>query len=658
MATEKRELVTDLLARNKMGAGTAAAARDIKGVGDAAEKASKKASEYGKESEQAARKADDLGDESKQTADRISKLNREIALASAELRVLAKSFADTDDAAERLDIKKVQNKLQGQIRGLSKNKGILETLLPDPEPSVKSFVSKFGSQLESGIGSISQLAGNHVGITIGAAAGAAAGPVLISAISSALAAGTGLAVIGAGVMAAVKGDPQIGEAGKEVMKRFGDGISKSAAILLRPEIEKALGILDVAAGDIAADITGAFAAVAPSIVPFTSSIAAAAENITGAITDIAGDSGPAIEGLGDSIELVSEGVANFLKEVADGGPEAASNLKLVAGATSDLLSWLGLLLNTVNKLSNNTFLTGPLLPLLRQHYDDAATGADKFSSAQAVATDKMTDAEKAAQGEQSALDELANTMRAQADPAFAVLDAQNKLSDAQEAYRKAVKKSGAGSREASDALRDLAKAGIDLEGKVGALGDSFSGELTPQMKATLRAAGLTEDQIAAVGRQFSAAKKKGEGFAKNYKASVAVSGTGTASDRIAHVRDLLAQVRSKKISVSVLVADSQLDKVNNTLNRFGGARASGGPVQKDVPYWVGENGPELFYPDRNGSVKSASTSRQMMMGARGNASGGGGGSPSGIRIELVGQEQIKTMFRYLVRTAELIQDPS
>jgi phage-related minor tail protein len=35
---------------------------------------------------------------------------------------------------------------------------------------------------------------------------------------------------------------------------------------------------------------------------------------------------------------------------------------------------------------------------------------------------------------------------------------------------------------------------------------------------------------------------------------------------------------------------------------IGGARASGGPVAADVPYLVGEQGPELFVPSSNGSI--------------------------------------------------------
>ncbi|TGP55776.1 hypothetical protein EN868_11680 [Mesorhizobium sp. M2D.F.Ca.ET.225.01.1.1] len=39
-----------------------------------------------------------------------------------------------------------------------------------------------------------------------------------------------------------------------------------------------------------------------------------------------------------------------------------------------------------------------------------------------------------------------------------------------------------------------------------------------------------------------------------------------------------------------------------TVTRFGGARAAGGPMTANMPYWVGEHGPELVVPSAAGSV--------------------------------------------------------
>jgi hypothetical protein len=102
---------------------------------------------------------------------------------------------------------------------------------------------------------------------------------------------------------------------------------------------------------------------------------------------------------------------------------------------------------------------------------------------------------------------------------------------------------------------------------------------------------------------------------------------------------------------------SRLDKVANTLDRFGGARASGGPVRAGTPYLVGENGPEIMVPSAAGRVLSASASRGLnAVGAPSAGVGGGaGGGVQRIQIELVGPEESRVAFRRMVRTMNLLQ---
>jgi tape measure domain-containing protein len=54
----------------------------------------------------------------------------------------------------------------------------------------------------------------------------------------------------------------------------------------------------------------------------------------------------------------------------------------------------------------------------------------------------------------------------------------------------------------------------------------------------------------------------------------------------------------------------------------GGTRANGGPVSGGAPYLVGERGPELFVPGRNGGVMSNSDLRNAMGSAPGSGAGG------------------------------------
>jgi hypothetical protein len=49
-------------------------------------------------------------------------------------------------------------------------------------------------------------------------------------------------------------------------------------------------------------------------------------------------------------------------------------------------------------------------------------------------------------------------------------------------------------------------------------------------------------------------------------------------------------------------SDRSVGSTGVTVTRFGGARAAGGPMGANTPYWVGEHGPELVVPSSAGSV--------------------------------------------------------
>jgi hypothetical protein len=634
-ATEKRQLILDLLARNKMGGETDAASRDIKGVGDAADKADHKVDEFGKTSFISGQETERLGKASDKTGRQINKLSGEIELAKKELGSLARAYADTSLEAERIDLAKGIRKGEAEIRKLSKAKSLLEDLLPDPEPAAKGFFSRLATSLESAGGSVATLAGNHVGLTIGIAAGAAAGPVLISAMSSVLSAGAGLGVIGAGIMLAVKSDPEIQKAGKEAGSKFIDGLSVIADDAFKGPVLDAIDQLSKEGDKLTKSWGHAFQTLAPEVGPLVSDLIKGADTISGALVGAAEKSGPALDGLGDSIVLISDGVGNFISLVADGGPEAASNLRLISGAMGDLLTQTGMTLHVLNDLANNAWITGPLLPLLRKHYQDAADDTGTFKTKTADLAGAMDKAKAATDGQREALVDLSNELKAETDPVFGLLNAQQELKNAQDAVAESTKKHGKNSDETKAKLRDLALAAIDLQGRAGGLAGSFDGNLTPAMRTTLKAAGLTEDQINGIAQEFKDAKKAGDTYARTYAAT------------------------AKLTTIYRTVREENRNYAGNSVT---GARASGGPVTRGLPYLVGEDGPEIMIPDAAGRVLSASASRGFAsVGAAGMGGGQGYGPGSGsgtwkVQMELIGQQEVVTMFRYLMRTANLIQE--
>lgn len=148
---------------------------------------------------------------------------------------------------------------------------------------------------------------------------------------------------------------------------------------------------------------------------------------------------------------------------------------------------------------------------------EGAKAQDEYANA--------TDAAAAAtRGERAALVSLAEHMRAETDPVFGLLDAQKKLAEAQNEAAAATRKHGKDSAEAKAATRDLALAAIDLQEKAGALGETFDGKMTPALRSTLKAAGLTDTEINGLERQFRDAKKAGDNYSKKYEANVSLTG--------------------------------------------------------------------------------------------------------------------------------------
>ena len=179
----------------------------------------------------------------------------------------------------------------------------------------------------------------------------------------------------------------------------------------------------------------------------------------------------------------------------------------------------------------------------------AAGGMKDVAGAAGPATEKTKEyksaadaAAGAARGEAAALVDLAARMKAEADPVFGFIDAQKNLAKAQRDARsaqkeldKAIEEHGPKSKEAKaatdklhGATRDLTLASIDLQGKSGALGDSFTGKLTPSMRETLKAAGLTEKQIRDVEKQFKDAKIAADKYDDKYEAKTSAPGAKEA----------------------------------------------------------------------------------------------------------------------------------
>jgi hypothetical protein len=452
---------------------------------------------------------------------------------------------------------------------------------------------------------------------LGAAAVSAA-PVIIPAISAAVSAGVGAGALGIGLALAAK-DPLVAERGKQVGEAFVAGLQAEASQAFQGPLLVSLNKFEALGIRTSRRLGAAFESVAPHLVPLVDKLVSAADQLGDSFANAAVRSGPALDALGDSVTLLSTGVSKVIDTLSKGGPEAAANLRLIAGATADIAVQTANFLDIVNKLSSNPWITGPLLPLLRKHYDDAADGGNKAAdagknmgvgvTAASTATHQfimdtsradppvkalvisLNNAEKAALGQRSALVGLSNQLRAQVDPAFALILAQKDLKTAQDKAAEAVKNHGRKSEEAKTATRNLALAAIDLQGKVGALGDKFTGKLTPAMRDTLHAGGLTDQQIKDIAKQFRDAKRDGDKYAKKYQADARLTGGSGVSTKLKILGEMQAALAAGNKPASYY------GNLNKALLGLSGPqinRAEGGPIPGYSPHKRADNIPAML----------------------------------------------------------------
>jgi hypothetical protein len=652
VADEKRQLILDLLARNKMRKDTTEAADDLDKLGRSAEEADKKTSGLGDSSSKATQKTDKLGHSAEETCGKISKLDEEAANLEKEIGTLAKSFADAGDAGERLDISKAIRRTQTQLRSVNKSKSILEDLLPD-EGEVKKETKKVTKNVESdfleSFASIGKLGGPAMFAGIAVAA-----PELGAIISGAIIGGAGIGgVVGGFVLAAQ--DPRIKTAFGALKKDIGTEL-KGAAEPFLPVTMNAIKQIGDAVERI--NFKGIFADASKYAGPIINGITTVIDELGRGIEALVHNAGPAVSEIGDGIGQIGVAIGNGLQELSHNGKAGADALTdlfsvITTGitVTFELVDGLTKIYEFGKKIGDSGIvqafkeingIAGPLdlinafkglndaIGPTTSRIKNVGSASDVAAASTSSLARAQTDSEKAALGQRDALSALAKELKAQTDPAFAVLDATDQVRDAQKEAAAAVRKYGSNSEEARAATRKLAEAAIGLQGDVGALGGSFNGTLTPSMRSTLKAAGLTKGQIHQVEEELKRAKHAADAYDGTYRATVVTT----------------------YVTKSYQVGGSDYNREANR-GAFSGKRAAGGPIVRGVPYLVGENGPEIVVPDASGRVLNASGSRGLMVqGAMSGSSNRGAGSgPVNATLTVSGaaDQAVATLINYLAR---------
>lgn len=399
----------------------------------------------------------------------------------------------------------------------------------------RSVIGETQRELEK-LGTSGEKASRGLG-RVASAAGKAMTALIVLEVVGAIADQFGKASVNVDLMTASLGDlATTGKASGELTKTFGANMENLAATFAVAE-QGSKGFY------------GGLNSVVSSIPGLNSALDALNENIFGMSFNSAKE----------DIANLDSAMLAFLNTTTD--TEAASRVWMAA----------------VSKSGMNADEFAAKLPNASKKLGEMQAEAMQAKDAQGALGVSMDVSKRAAEGETGALNELQVAIRKGTDPVFALNDAQDKLTAAEKKSTEAINKHGEASAEAKAANRELALAALDLGNKATALGGSFSGKLTPQMIATYKAAGLTDKQIGEVGKEFAAAKKKGDTFAKKYGANIALTGAPPVAKAL---DDLLIKQRALQSGLSISAAAQAIKRDTEATNRkLYGHAAEGGHIR-------------------------------------------------------------------------------
>ena len=656
----KRQLLLELLARDSTGPATKGAAENLDHVAVAAEGAAKATDNLGEQAGQAIEPVERFGKSQRTAAEHAVELDHEIKNVERELKQLAVAFAEAETAADRADLSKAIRRTQSDLRNLNRSKNLIDDLVPTQQAARnvdelkthidrlkasflaagtvegRSFFSKAISEAEGELKNLEGFAkdlGPKIGEQLGAGisvmgpvlagVGIAAAPLIGATISAAVIGASGVGGVVGGLLLAKK-DIRVQAAAKELSGFIGDELNKAAG----PFVPATLAGIDQIRGafsHMSGDFTSIFASASRYVSPLISGVTGLVENVLHGVANAVDKAGPVIDVLRQDLPALGKTIGDVLTELSKDAPSAAAALdqllNVVGAGVIVLGGWIDILTKTYGILAS-TGVLGLQAQANWIAYTEqakiAAASSDTLANSQKGLAIQTKSAADATAAQTKAIQDLDKAERARVDPLFHLLDAQNKVTAAQKAYNDAVKQHGKDSDQARTAARQLAEAALDEGDAVDKVSASMDGKLTPAMQRTLEKAGLTKSQIKAVGEEMDRARGAATKFGQLTPVAHIFADTSGANGPIQHTAALIAGLpRSKHIAITVSesIAGAALD-----LAAILGHRAGGGPVKKGHAYVVGEKRPELFVPDRDGTILP---SVDQISGGAGSARGGG-----------------------------------
>lgn len=618
-----RQLIFDLLARDKTGPATRGAAKNLEDVGDAAGDAAKSTEKLGKEADKADDKVERYGKSSRTAAEHVEHLDREIKLCERELEKLAIAFAEAETAADRADLSKGMRQTNAELNKLKKNKNVLRDLIPG-EPEVKKFNTNLFEGFSDGLAS---LKGPAVAALL---------PLLGGVASAAIIGGAGVGGVIGGVLLASK-DPRVKAAGSALGKNLMGQLEKDADVFVEPLL-KNIGKIEVAFGGMNGRIRNIFSGSSGFLDPLVNGTLEGVKGILKGFDDLVTKGKPVMDQLGKTFAQVGQATGHALSTIAGGSKSASVALADLSDNISDLIVGSGYAVRGLTELYAG--LTAPSRKANDQLFQ-LVVGIDKVTAETSVATTvagtfasvqetlaktTLSEAEAAGKAGQQ-MQTYADAMDDAASKGRSLYDSQTDVAQAFADAEKAAEKNGKTLDVNTQKGRDNRKALSGVAEKLVATYDAYV-KVNGEGAGAQKVAEQNRAAFVRLAGQFTRTKGEAEALATELglipanKRTNFYANTHDAEARIAALKGSIGGVHGKTITVHVSVTGTE--RLDNLGHRIGGYRAAGGPVTAGKAYIVGEKRPEVFVPNQNGTIIPSIS----QAGGGGGGMGAGGGSPT------------------------------
>lgn len=589
------------------------------------------------------------------------KLNDEIEKAQRNLKQLARDFALATVGAERASISAAMRKQNTELGKITKARDLIK-----PE-----VIEEAGALVGDGIsnGILSKVAANNPALIAGLAGVAlAAAPYIGSTISLAVIGSAAAGGIIGGVTIAAK-DARVQAAWKTFATGAGNALKQAAAPFV-PATLGAIKIIQDGFTGLQPVLKSVFSSASGYVKPLADGIVGLIAKIGPGFSAAVAAAGPVISVLAAKLPEVGAAIGDLFQTAADNADNAAEALGIILNAVTGIILGLSTVVGWLGKVADaNRAIGGDGLLRWIGLIDDvppATTAAESSSMGFVSALDATGKAAETSAEKIKRLNDASNDL---AGANLSLYDAQTKAKGAIAAATKEIDKNGRShsanteaGRKNRDALVSLASAfnaatGANDKANVSA-GKSekdFARQRAAFIKAA-EAAGYTNQKARELADSILTIPK-----ARTTK--IEQQGGSAVRSMAVDVGRALAKI-PRTINVRIVAKAVGVSSANAAI-KLAGKLAGGGPMKRNLPYLVGEEGPELVIPDNDGMVSTASETRATLTGSRSNTSPSmlastvagraySGGSERIAVVRVEGERRIAEVVRYLIRSIDLV----